>query len=74
MKRLLYYIITAAVTLTGCTTWDDPVTENYGAGPSIEVSVKTAAPTDSAFTSNAEIRALQVSLILSIKLDNFSFD
>ena len=49
MKRLLYYIITAAVTLTGCTTWDDPVTENYGAGPSIEVSVKAAAPTDSAF-------------------------
>ena len=39
----------AAVALTGCTTWDDPVTENYGAGPSIEVSVAAAAPTDSAF-------------------------
>ena len=49
MKRLLYFIITAAVALTGCTTWDDPVTENYGAGPSIEVSVAAAAPTDSAF-------------------------
>ena len=49
MKRLLYFIITAAVALTGCTTWDDPTTENYGAGPSIEVSVAAAAPTDSAF-------------------------
>lgn len=38
-----------AVVLTGCTTWDDPTTENYGAGPSIEVSVAAAAPTDSAF-------------------------
>lgn len=49
MKRLLYFIITAAVALTGCTTWDDPTMENYGAGPSIEVSVAAAAPTDSAF-------------------------
>ena len=49
MKKIFYSLIMAAVALTGCTTWDDPVTENYGAGPSIEVSVAAAAPTDSAF-------------------------
>ena len=35
--------------LTGCTTWDDPVTENYGDGPSISVDLLAVAPTDSAF-------------------------
>lgn len=38
-----------AIALTGCTTWDDPKSENYGDAPSIEVSIAATAPTDSAF-------------------------
>ena len=38
-----------AIALTGCTTWDDPKTENYGDAPTIEVSIAAVAPTDSAF-------------------------
>lgn len=41
--------MTAVIALTSCTTWDDPKTENYGEGPSIEVSIAAVAPTDSAF-------------------------
>ena len=38
-----------AIALTGCTTWDDPKSENYGDAPSIAVNIAAAAPTDSAF-------------------------
>ena len=40
----------SVLALTSCTTWDDPVTENYGDGPSISIDVQAVAPTDSAFT------------------------
>ena len=36
--------------LTSCTNFDDPTTENYGAGPGIDVQIKAGTPTDSAFT------------------------
>ena len=49
MKKLLYSLMTAVIALTSCTTWDDPKTESYGDGPSIEVSIAAVAPTDSAF-------------------------
>ena len=38
------------VGLVSCTTFDDPTTENYGAGPSIDVTITPGAQTDSAFT------------------------
>ena len=38
------------VGLASCTTFDDPTTENYGAGPSIDVTITPGAQTDSAFT------------------------
>lgn len=38
-----------AICLTSCTKWDDPVTENYGDGPSISIDLQAVAPTDSAF-------------------------
>ena len=40
----------SVIALTSCTTWDDPVTENYGDGPSISIDLQAVAPTDSAFT------------------------
>lgn len=49
MKKLLYSLMMGAIALTGCTTWDDPKTENYGDAPTIEVSIAAVAPTDSAF-------------------------
>ena len=48
MKKLLYSLMMVTIALTGCTTWDDPVTENYGDGPSINIDV--TATTDSTFT------------------------
>lgn len=48
MKKLLYSLMMVAIALTGCTTWDDPVTVNYGDGPSISIDV--TATTDSTFT------------------------
>ena len=39
----------SVIALTSCTTWDDPVTENYGDGPSISIDLQAVAPTDSAF-------------------------
>lgn len=48
MKKLLYSIMMVAIALTGCTTWDDPTTENYGDGPSVNITVTET--TDSTFT------------------------
>lgn len=36
--------------MTSCTSFDDPTTENYGAGPSIDVNITPGTQTDSAFT------------------------
>lgn len=49
MKKILYCLMMSVLALTSCTTWDDPVTENYGDGPSISIDLQAVAPTDSAF-------------------------
>ena len=36
--------------MASCTSFDDPVTENYGAAPGIDVTITPGAQTDSAFT------------------------
>lgn len=48
MKKLLFSILAIGMSLTGCTDWEDAVTESYGAGPSISVEVSETA--DSTFT------------------------
>lgn len=50
MKKLIYSLAMVLVGLVSCTTFDDPVTENYGAGPSIDVNITPGVQTDSAFT------------------------
>jgi len=50
MKKLIYSLAVVLMGLTSCTSFDDPTTENYGAGPSIDVNITTGAPTDSVFT------------------------
>ena len=50
MKKILYCLLMSVLVLTSCTTWDDPVTENYGDGPTISIDLQAVAPTDSAFT------------------------
>lgn len=50
MKKLIYSLALVLVGLVSCTTFDDPTTENYGAGPSIDVTITPGAQTDSAFT------------------------
>lgn len=50
MKKLIYSLALVLAGLTSCTSFDDPVTENYGAGPAVDVNVTAAIPTDSAFT------------------------
>lgn len=48
MKKVLYSIMMVALVLTGCTKWDDAVTEKFADGPSIDIAVTATA--DSAFT------------------------
>ena len=49
MKKLIYSLALVLMGLTSCTSFDDPTTENYGAGPAVDVNVTAATPTDSAF-------------------------
>lgn len=49
MKKYIYSLAILALGLTSCNSWDDPVTENYGDGPSISIDLQAIAPTDSAF-------------------------
>ena len=50
MKKLIYSLAMVLVGLTSCTSFDDPTTENYGAGPSVDVTITAGTPSDSAFT------------------------
>ena len=50
MKKLLFSILAIGMSLTGCTDWDDAVTESYGAGPEISVSVAATADDSFSFT------------------------
>lgn len=49
MKKLIYSFATVLMALTSCISFDDPTTENYGAGPSVDVSISAGIVTDSAF-------------------------
>lgn len=49
MKKYIYSLAILALGLSSCNKWDDPVTENYGDGPSISIDLQAVAPTDSAF-------------------------
>jgi len=49
MKKVIYSLAFGLLALSSCTTWDDPQTENYGSGPSIQISLSAGVPTDSAF-------------------------
>lgn len=48
MKKYIYSLAMLALGLSSCSSWDDPVTENYGEGPSIAINI--IATTDSAVT------------------------
>ena len=50
MKKLIYSLATVLLGLASCTSFDDPTTENYGAGPSVDVTITAGTPSDSAFT------------------------
>lgn len=49
MKKLVYSLALVLMGLVSCTSFDDPVTENYGAGPEVQVNLTAGLPTDSAF-------------------------
>ena len=50
MKKLIYSLAMVVMVLASCTKFDDPVTENYGNGPDIQVAVTPGVPADSVFT------------------------
>lgn len=50
MKKLIYSLALVLMGLSSCTSFDDPTTENYGAGPAIEVNITPGAQSDSVFT------------------------
>lgn len=49
MKKLIYSLAMILVGMSSCATFDDPTTENYGAGPDVTLSVTAGTPTDNAF-------------------------
>lgn len=50
MKKLVYSLAVVLLGMISCTSFDDPTTENYGAGPDISVNITPGEQTDSAFT------------------------
>lgn len=50
MKKLVYSLAVVLLGMVSCTSFDDPTTENYGAGPDISVNITPGEQTDSAFT------------------------
>jgi len=52
MKKLIYSLAVVLMGLSSCTSFDDPTTENYGAGPAIDVNITPGAQSDSVFTVN----------------------
>ena len=49
MKKLIYSLAMILVGMSSCATFDEPTTENYGAGPDVALSVTAGTPTDNAF-------------------------
>ena len=49
MKKLYSLSLVALMVIASCTSFDEAVTENYGAGPSISIDIKAGVPSDSAF-------------------------
>lgn len=50
MKKLVYSLSLVMLVIAGCISFDDAVTENYGAGPSVAIDIQAGVPADSAFT------------------------
>lgn len=50
MKKLYSLSLVALMVIASCTSFDEAVTENYGAGPSISIDITAGVPADSAFT------------------------
>lgn len=50
MKKIIYSILAIGMSLTGCTDWDDAVSENYGVGPEISINVTATADNSFSFT------------------------
>lgn len=49
MKKCIYSLALLVMGFASCTTWDDPVTEKYDAGPAVDINVMAVEPSDSAF-------------------------
>lgn len=49
MKKIFYSLALLVMGFASCTTWDDPVTEKYDAGPAVDINVMAVEPSDSAF-------------------------
>ena len=48
MRKILYSILGIGLFMASCTNFDDPVTENYGNGPTVSIDITVT--TDSTFT------------------------
>lgn len=48
MKKIIYSLMSVGLLMTGCTDFDDPVTEKYGEGPAVTINITET--TDSTFT------------------------
>ena len=57
MKKILYSLMAfAGLMTTSCISFDDPVTENYGVGPTAQITVESISDNAFTFEVNEEVK------------------
>lgn len=65
MKKILYSLIAiCSLCLTSCLSFDDPVTESYGAGPYVNIAVTATADSTFTFSLNPGPGAVHYSVLV----------
>ncbi|MBE6309733.1 MAG: hypothetical protein E7080_01590 [Bacteroidales bacterium] len=75
MKKILYSLMAVAgLMTTSCISFDDPVTENYGVGPTATITVTEATDSAFTFTVNPGENALYYSILVDQSADTAAVD
>lgn len=75
MKKILYSLMAiAGLMTTSCISFDDPVTENYGVGPTATITVTETTDSTFTFTVNPGENALYYSILVDQSADTAAVD
>ena len=75
MKKILYSLMAiAGLMTTSCISFDDPVTENYGVGPTATITVTETTDSTFTFTVNPGENALYYSILVEQSADTAAVD